>query len=275
LDFLAGMKTIALRSDNRGLKGSLQSGLRRRHLAFGERQRLIVAHLPEVRRIARHIQMRLPRHVSVEDLMQSGVLGLMDAIRKFDPSRNVPLRTYAQFRIRGAILDGLRELDASPRDLRRRARQIELAQNELAVRLGRAPTELEIAAHVHLSVTDLDVSLGELRRMNPKRQFEAGDVASYYGQRKSLADMASDDPFQQCLRSEIIRLLKEAYRRLGKRERQALALYYFQERTMKEVALFLQIHESRVSQMVTASLIRLRVLLEPRLRAGKDGSPGQ
>src|SRR5271156_1078451 len=109
-----------------------------------ERQRLLLENLPEVRYIARRIHDRLPSHVPFDDLVHAGILGLIDAVDKFDPSRNVQLKSYARFRIRGAILDSLRHLDWSPRALRRQARRIEDTQRELATTLGRAPNETEI-----------------------------------------------------------------------------------------------------------------------------------
>src|SRR5216683_4239953 len=112
-----------------------------------ERQRLLIENLPEVRYIARRIHDRLPSHVPFDDLVHAGILGLIDAVDKFDPTKNVQLKSYARFRIRGAILDGLRQMDWSPRNLRRQARRIEEARRELAASLGRAPVEPELAAH--------------------------------------------------------------------------------------------------------------------------------
>src|SRR6266481_1199171 len=109
-----------------------------------ERERLLIENLPEVRYIARRIHDRLPSHVSFDDLVHAGILGLIDAVDKFDPSKNVQLKSYAQFRIRGAILDSLRELDWSPRNLRRQARRIEEVHQEMKLRLGRAATEPEL-----------------------------------------------------------------------------------------------------------------------------------
>src|SRR5215475_12894805 len=113
-----------------------------------ERNRLLEENLPEVRYIARRIHDRLPSHVSFEDLVHAGILGLIDAVDKFDPSKNVQLKSYARFRIRGAILDSLRQLDWSPRHLRRQARRIEEANRQLSAELGHSPSETELAAHL-------------------------------------------------------------------------------------------------------------------------------
>src|SRR5215475_12788286 len=113
-----------------------------------ERQRLLNENLPEVRYIARRIHDRLPSHVPFEDLVHAGILGLIDAVDKFDPQKNVQLKSYARFRIRGAILDSLRQMDWSPRNLRRQARRIEEANRQLSAELGHSPSETELAAHL-------------------------------------------------------------------------------------------------------------------------------
>src|SRR5271169_6614426 len=120
--------------------------------ASDERQRLLLENLPEVRFIARRIHDRLPSHVPFDDLVHAGILGLIDAVDKFDPGKNVQLKSYARFRIRGAILDSLRQMDWSPRNLRRQARRIEEAQRELAAKLGHAPSESEIAVEMGISL---------------------------------------------------------------------------------------------------------------------------
>src|SRR6202790_771433 len=131
-----------------------------------ERQRLLTDNLQEVRYIARRIHDRLPSHVPFDDLVHAGILGLIDAVDKFDPRRNVQLKSYARFRIRGAILDSLRQLDWSPRNLRRQARRIEEAHRELAALSGHAPSEPEIAVHLGLDLEDFQHLLGELRGLD-------------------------------------------------------------------------------------------------------------
>src|SRR5271163_1399198 len=119
-----------------------------------ERQRLLLENLPEVRYIARRIHDRLPSHVPFDDLVHAGILGLIDAVDKFDPGRNVQLKSYARFRIRGAILDSLRQMDWSPRNLRRQARRIEEAHRDLKLRFGRVATEPELAKELGISLAD-------------------------------------------------------------------------------------------------------------------------
>jgi RNA polymerase sigma factor for flagellar operon FliA len=127
-----------------------------------ERERLLVEQLPQVRYIARRIHDRLPRHVPLEDLVHAGVLGLIDALQKFDHSKHVLFGSYAKFRIRGAILDSLREMDWSPRDLRRKARRLEEAHNTLRSSLGRDPSEAELAAELGITLLGLQLLVGEI-----------------------------------------------------------------------------------------------------------------
>src|ERR1700733_2097462 len=152
-------------------------GARRRHAAMSdyppgpggvpvltaEQERVLLEHLPIVRFLARRIHERLPQHVDIEDLVSAGVVGLMDAFSKFDPTKKVQFRSYAQFRIRGAILDSLRTLDWSPRDLRRKGRAVEEAIRSVTARLRRPPSESEVAVEMKLDLIDYQQLLGELK----------------------------------------------------------------------------------------------------------------
>src|SRR6478752_1361519 len=131
-----------------------------------ERERLILEHLPQVRLIARRIQERLPDNISLDDLVSIGVIGLISAIDNFDPSHNVKLKTYAEYKIRGAILDSLRGLDWAPRQKRRKAKQIEAAITAAEQRLQRSPTEEETAAQLGISVAEYHQWLVEIRGLN-------------------------------------------------------------------------------------------------------------
>src|SRR5215475_10115059 len=168
-----------------------------------ERQRLLNENLPEVRYIARRIHDRLPSHVSFDDLVHAGILGLIDAVDKFDPSKNVQLKSYARFRIRGAILDSLRQLDWSPRHLRRQARRIEEVNRELSAELGRNPTEPEIAQKLGISLEEFQHQLSELRGL------DLGSLQSQtedHGGEEPLTSIAAqqeEDPFQLAARSEL------------------------------------------------------------------------
>ncbi|HYH00163.1 MAG TPA: FliA/WhiG family RNA polymerase sigma factor [Terriglobales bacterium] len=223
------------------------------------RDALLLEQLPQVRYIARRIHERLPQHVPLEDLVHAGVIGLIDALHKYDRGKNVQFKCYAAIRIRGAILDSLRDLDWSPRDLRRKARQIETASNRLAIELGRPASEQELA-------DDLGVSLDEFQRMVSDiggLEISSCQVeSSQDGQETNLAEQIPTDPDQsplaECLRSERKKALAQAISELPEKEQQVLALYYFEELTMKEVGAVLGVGESRVSQIRSLALVHLR-----------------
>ncbi len=228
-----------------------------------ERNRRLMEELPQVRYIARHIHERLPKHIPLEDLVHAGVIGLIDALQKFDASKNVQFKTYAKFRIRGAILDSLRELDWSPRELRRKSRQLEDVTQKLSSQLGRAATEQEIA-------DELDLTLDEFQRM--LTDLDGLDIGSLQtdssgdGPSEDLCEFLPGDPEQTpyciCLRSEMKEMLAEAIRQLSPKEQQVLSLYYFEELTMKEVGAVLGIGESRVSQIHSLAVVRLRAAMQ-------------
>ncbi len=232
-----------------------------------ERERLLMENLPEVRYIARRIHDRLPSHVQFDDLVHAGIIGLIDAVDKFDPGKNVQLKSYARFRIRGAILDSLRQLDWSPRNLRRQARRIEEAHRELAALLGHAPSEPELATHLGLDLEEFQRLLGELRGLDLGSLHGQSDDSSGEEQMSGVAIRPDEDPFNVTLRSEMRAMLSQAIDELEEKERQVLALYYLEELTMKEVGMIMSIGESRVSQIHTAALIQLRSRLKQSLQS--------
>jgi RNA polymerase sigma factor for flagellar operon FliA len=246
-----------------------------------ERENALMEQLPQVRYIARRIHERLPRHVPFEDLVHAGVLGLIDALNKFDQSRHVQFSSYAKFRIRGAILDNLRELDWSPRDLRRKGRMVEQSYGHLCGTLGRAPSESELARELGLELRDLHSLLAELDGL------ELGSLhieSTHGGKEEDLLDylpsQSEETPFFACLRSEQKQLLTEAIAELPEKERKVLSLYYYEELTMKEVGAVLGIGESRVSQIHSLAMTRMRARLgaefatsESDVRANAAGAP--
>ena len=231
-------------------------------LSREERNTLLLEQLPQVRYIARRIHDRLPQHVSVDDLIHAGILGLMDAIEKYDPGKNVQFKSYAKFRIRGSILDSLRELDWSPRELRKRARQIEEAHRNIRAAKNRPATEPEVADVLEMSLEDYQQLLGEIRGLDlGSLQAEAGETGREDEVVTALPTPPELDPFALTVRAETKHLLAQAVRDLNEKERQVLALYYFEELTMKEVGAVLGVGESRVSQIHSAALIRVRARL--------------
>ena len=234
---------------------------------FGDTEidRLVEEQLPQVRYIARRIHERLPQHVVFDDLVHAGVLGLLDAAKKFDQAKNVQFKSYAKFRIRGAILDSLRELDWSPRDLRRKARQIEEASARVGTRLGRAATEAEIAAELDMELADFQQTIGELNGLDLGSLVDATPEGGEADLCEYLPGDPEQSPYYLCLRSEMKRMLTQAVGELADKEKQVLSLYYFEELTMKEVGAVLGIGESRVSQIHSLALIRLRTRLQDLL----------
>ncbi len=191
-----------------------------------------------------------------------GVLGLIDALHKFDHNKHVQFGSYAKFRIRGAILDSLREMDWSPRDLRRKSRRLEEAHSKLRGALGRNPSEPELAAELGIDLRDLQQLLGEIDglevgslRVQSPRDGKEEDLG------EELPDHAEETPLALCLRAEMRDLLARAIEELPPKERQVLALYYYEELTMKEVGAALGVGESRVSQIHSMAVVRLRARL--------------
>lgn len=236
------------------------------HLDPFNREAILLQQLPQVRYIAKRIHDRLPAHVPLEDLIQAGIVGLMDALQKYDPSKNVQLHAYARFRIRGAILDSLRELDWGPRDLRRQARRIEQVHRQLRLELGRNASDEEVARELGLSLEEYQHLLGDLRGLDlTSLQDDQGDENGEAQIASIAADTLESDPFRLCEKKELKALLAELITELPEREQQILSLYYFEELTMKEVGAVLGVGESRISQIHSSILVRLRARLQDRL----------
>jgi RNA polymerase sigma factor for flagellar operon FliA len=230
-------------------------------LSDDERERMMLEQMPAVRWIARRIHERLPQHVDMEDLVSAGTLGLLDAFKKFDPAKKVQFRSYAQFRIRGAILDSLRTLDWSPRDLRRKGRAVEETVRKLTAQYGRAPLEPEIAFAMGLELEDYQQLLGELKgleigTLHMERSEDSGEEELAY-----IPNRPEDDPLFRCLRGEMQERLAMAIDHLPERERLVVTLYYYEEMTMKEIGLVLGVVESRVSQIHSSAVVHLRARL--------------
>jgi RNA polymerase sigma factor for flagellar operon FliA len=244
-------------------------------LNSAERERLLVEQLPQVKYIAKRIHDRLPPHILLEDLVHAGILGLIEAIQRFDPARHVELKSYAKHRIHGAILDSLRDLDWSPRPLRRKARRIEEAHQKLRARLGYSPTESQLAEELGISLDKFQHLLGELRGLDLRSlQSETIEEGTERGISNITQATGAEDPFSLCLRSEMTGLLARAIEELPERERQLLALYYYEELTMKEAGAVLGIGEARVSQLHSAAIVRLRARMAELLNVqGPAGAP--
>ncbi|MGA2435704.1 MAG: FliA/WhiG family RNA polymerase sigma factor [Bryobacteraceae bacterium] len=229
-----------------------------------ERERMILEHLPQVRLIARRIHERLPGSVALEDLISTGIVGLISAIDNFDPSLNVKLKTYAEYKIRGAILDSLRGLDWAPRQKRKKAKQIEAAMSAAEQRLHRLPAEEEIARELGIDIEVFHEWLVEIRGVNlGSLEYASGEE----GSRDILKYVSSSEenwPSRILERSELEKLLAEAIEKMPRIERTVLSLYYHEELTLREIAKIIGLHESRVSQLKTQAVLRLRAYIEKR-----------
>jgi RNA polymerase sigma factor FliA len=227
-----------------------------------EQEKVLLEHLPIVRFLARRIHERLPQHVDIEDLVSAGVVGLMDAFAKFDPTKKVQFRSYAQFRIRGAILDSLRTLDWSPRELRRKGRAVEEAIRVLTARMGHAPGETEIAGELGVTLEEYQQLLGDLKgleigTLHVERNEDSGDEELAY-----VPGKPEEDPLFRCLKGELEERLTDAIQKLPDRERLVMTLYYYEEMTMREIGLALGVVESRVSQVHASAVVHLRAALK-------------
>ena len=229
-----------------------------------ERERLILEHLPQVRLIARRIHERLPESVNLEDLISTGTIGLIAAIDRFDPSHNVKLKTYAEYKIRGAILDSLRGLDWAPRQQRKRTKQIEAAICAIEQRVHRSPSEDEIARELGLTIEEYHEWLVDIRGVN----LGSLETASQDDDGRDLLKYISDDeenwPSRLLEKSELQRLLAEAIEKMPYTEKVVLSLYYHEELTLREIAKIVNLHESRVSQLKSQAILRLRSYIEKR-----------
>jgi RNA polymerase sigma factor FliA len=228
------------------------------------REQLILEHLPQVKLIARRIHERLPVSVSLDDLISTGVLGLIAAIDRYDSSHDVKLKTYAEYKIRGAILDSLRGLDWAPRQQRRRAKLIEAAIAALEQEHQRMPTEEEIATRLGLSIAEYQEWLSEARGLTLGSLENAGTEDDGCNLLRYLADSDEEWPSQIVERAELERLLAEAIEKMPQLERTVLSLYYYEEMTLREIAKIVDLHESRISQLKSQAILRLRSYMQKR-----------
>jgi RNA polymerase sigma factor for flagellar operon FliA len=230
--------------------------------AFAERDELILQELPQVNFIAARILERLPQQVELSDLVQAGVVGLLEAYRSFDPTKNAQFGTFARFRIKGAILDSLRALDWGSRGIRRKAREITEATQRLQGALRRTPTAEEIATEMNIPLSELNEIQEELHSLAVLGQETA---SSFEGEAAhDLIDSAPsnwDNPFQAYCKAEDKMRLAAAVGDLTEREQLILSLYYRDELTMREVAQVVGLAVSRVSQIHGAVLAKLRASL--------------
>jgi RNA polymerase sigma factor for flagellar operon FliA len=231
----------------------------------GIRDRLVVEHVPLVKTLAQRLAQRLPPQVEMSDLVSVGVLGLIDAATRYRPSLGVPFDAFARRRVNGAMLDALRDLDWAPRSLRRLRREMETAVSSLRRRLGREPRDEEIATAMGVSMPAFDKALEQIRSLEVAtiRQLDAPTPDG-----TPLVELcidASEDAVTQLERKEIKAHLARAIDQLPERERHILALYYQEEMTLAEIGEVIGVCESRVSQLRSLAITRLRTLMRQSL----------
>ncbi|MGQ9778468.1 MAG: RNA polymerase sigma factor WhiG [Bacillota bacterium] len=226
------------------------------------REALILKYAPLVKYVAGRVAIGLPPHVDPDDLVSFGIFGLIDALEKYNPDKGIKFETYAVARIRGAILDGLRSTDWVPRSVRQKARELERVCGELERQLGRAATDAKICAAMNLTMEEFHRLLAEVSCTTLTSLDELwllhGNEEDAVRLMDLVRDAESTDPIRLVEMEEIKRELAEAIAKLPERERLVVALYYYEGLTLKEIGEILQISESRVSQIHTKAVLRLR-----------------
>ena len=226
-----------------------------------KRDRVVLEHLPLVKAIAVRVYENLPVHVDLDDLVHAGILGLFDAATKYDPEKQVVFSSYAKHRIKGAILDSLRQLDWASRDLRRRHKQLEAATRDLAAELQRIPTEAEIAARLGVDVDRWRQMMLDLRSVGlvsaSTRSADNEDMPA-----PDFPGKPESQPDSMCAREQLRSVLATAMQTLPERYKKVVVLYYTNEMTMKEIGGVLGINESRVSQIHKSALEKMNVVLQ-------------
>ena len=231
--------------------------------SIDERNDLVMQELPQVYYLASRIRERMPKNVDLEDLVQAGVIGLIEACRSYDSSKDAQFSTFAKFRIRGAILDSLRKLDWGSRTLRRQGREIASSIAKLESSLGRPPLEEEIAADLQMRLDELQSIVTQLDGLYlvGQQANSSRDQSESYDLIESAPSTGGDNPFELCLKGERKAQLAEAVSRMSEREQLILSLYYKEELTMKEIGQVVGIAVSRVSQIHAAAMLTLRASL--------------
>lgn len=233
-----------------------------------DKNQLLTQHAPLVKKLAHLMKAKLPPSVEVDDLIQAGMIGLLDAVSRYEESHGAQFETYAVQRIRGAMLDELRSSDWMPRSMRQKMRKIEEAMNALQQRLGRPPNESEVAAKLKLSVADYQEMLteGGGHQLVYYEDFQNGEEGEPFLDRYCVD--AGDDPLQSLMNSGFRGAVIEAIESLPEREKILMGLYYEQEMNLKEIGAVMGVSESRVSQLHSQAIARMRATLKEKAWTG-------
>jgi RNA polymerase sigma factor for flagellar operon FliA len=233
---------------------------------------IIIEYAPLVKYIAQKIASRLPSNIELDDLISCGVIGLMDAIEKFDPSRDNKFKTYAEFRIRGAILDELRAQDWVPRSIREKAKTVERAYSKLEANLGRPATDEEMCSELGMNQEEFHDLLNKAKSIS---LLNIDDSASFNkGDKKLISEVMEDhralNPYTTVSQKDSREKIKEGIMTLPEKQRLVLSLYYYEDLNLKEIGQVLDVTESRVSQLHTQAIIKLKTKLRTLFDSVED-----
>jgi RNA polymerase sigma factor for flagellar operon FliA len=257
-----GGKEERMESQLREAKPNGQEG----DIASSSKEQIVLEHTPLIRYIVNRIAVRLPSHIDLDDLHNTGVIGLMDAIEKYDPDKNCKFKTYAEFRIKGAILDQLRSLDWVPRSVRQKGRRLERAYGEVEQRLGRSATEDEVADSLGLQLDKLQELVNQVRGISLVNLEEIrgggseGDRAGSYAD--IIEDVNAENPYSTLKLHELRGIVADTIATLPEKERLVISLYYYEDLNMKDIGNILGITESGVCLIHTKWVLRVRAKLK-------------
>jgi len=230
-----------------------------------DRNALVDEFIPTIKYHAARIKMRVPPNIEMDDLVSSGIVGLLDAIDRFDPSRGIKFKTYAEFRIRGTMLDYLREMDWFPRSIRQSSTRLQNAYSRLEGLLGRPPEEEEVAADLGITVDELHKKLAMLSGLTVLSHDESQEDGDGAGIQYYLSEVAKDEAREEELLRDLKEVLAKAIDTLPEREKQLIALYYYEDLTMREISEIFRLGEPRICQLHAQAVLRLRGKLHTQL----------
>ena len=256
--------TVQLSTENYMLTDAEEAELWARYKGSRDaqaRERLILRYAHFVKYVAGRVGISMPSFIDFDDLVSYGIFGLIDAIEKYDPTTNIKFVTYAQTRIRGAILDRLRELDWAPRTVRAQAKQLDRILYDLEQRLGRSPGDEDVAKELGVSMEELEKIYNETKKslvVSLDEFVYAEEDSQTAAKHQTVENLQARNPELNVAEEDVKRVLVEAIEKLTEQERTVITLYYYRELTIKEIAQIMSLSDSRVSQLHTRSILRLR-----------------